>query len=353
METIVPLSFSVAEMQVAQALAIERATLHSDEVLRDYCARPDTYGGRYVCADTMKELLPGYAQSPVSRNALHDAVHNSASVLAAEQFRRLVERGPTSESNVAVFVTGVPGAGKTTAVRSVIAMNAAVVFEGQLRHPQAAFDKIDLAQKAGFEVHIMAVHVSPEVALDRTNARFLSPHDGRGAPMAYMAEIQGNLPQRLEQIRKNFGGSVHLAVLDTNPSHEQLIEGWKTGIAHLEKAGQRDEISQRLHSALDAGYREGRYSSEFYRQAAGYSPTAELGAARRSTGDRGIHTDANRSEVSRGNAKEDALTPYVLGKLRGQEAGTEKTPVIAVVKPSPPDVQTPGKNAAEKPRLGR
>lgn len=146
METIVSLNFSVAEMQVAQALAMERAAMYSNEVLRDYCARPDTYGGRYVCSDTMKELLRGYAQSRASRNALHDAVHNAASVLAAEQFRRVVERGPTPESNVAVFVTGVPGAGKTTAVRSVVAMNAAVVFEGQLRHPQAAFNKIDLAQ---------------------------------------------------------------------------------------------------------------------------------------------------------------------------------------------------------------
>lgn len=353
MESIIPLSFSVAEMQVAQALAIERATLHTDEVLREYCARSDTYGGRYVCADTMKELLPGYARSPASRNALHDAVHNSASVLAAEQFRRVVERAPTSESNVAVFVTGIPGAGKTTAVQSVVAKNAAVVFEGPLKYPQAAFDKIERTLKAGLDVHIMAVHVSPEVALDRTNTRFLSPHDGRGAPIAYMAEIQGNLPQRLAQIREKFGDSVQLVVVDNTPRQEHVTEGWKAGIAHLEKAGHHDEISQRLHTALDAGYREGRYSTEFYQQAAGCSPAAELGAARRSASDRGLHPDANRPEVSRGNAKEDALTPYAQGKRSRLEVGVQKTADIPVVKPSSSNVSTSGKNAAEKSGLCR
>lgn len=199
----------------------------------------------------------------------------------------------------------------------------------------------------------MAVHVAPELALDRTNARFSSPHDGRGAPIAYMAEIQGNLPQRLEQIRQKLGDSVQLVVVDNTPRHEHLMEGWKVGIAHLEKAGHRDEINQRLHTALDAGYREGRYSSEFYRQAAGYSLAAELGAARRTTGDRGIHTDANRSEVSQGSAKEDALTPYEQGKRSRLELMVQKTSVNEAVNPYSSVVLASGKNAAEKPGLCR
>jgi hypothetical protein len=67
----------------------------------------------------------------------------------------------------------------------------------------------------------------------------------------------------------------------------------------------------------------------------------------------GIHTDANNSEVSRGNAKEDALTPYALGKLRGQATGAEKTLVIAVLKPSPSNALAIDKATAEKPCLRR
>lgn len=227
MEPILPRGFADPERQMAQALAMERATSKTDDVLRQYAARTDTFGGRYVCADTMKELMPGYAQSRESRNALNVAVHNSASVLSAEQFRRVVGQGFTSDSNVAVFITGIPGAGKSTAVETAVARNAAVVFEGQLSRPAPSFDKIDRALKAGFDVHIMAVHVPPEVALERTNARFTSSHNGRGASIAVMAEIQGNLPAGLNQIRQKFGEAVHLVAIDNTPKQERLIEGWQ------------------------------------------------------------------------------------------------------------------------------
>jgi hypothetical protein len=161
-----------------------------------------------------------------------------------------------------------------------VAKHTAVVFEGQLSHPEAAFDKIDRALKGGFEVQIMAVHVPPAVALERTHLRFSSPCDGRGAPIAYMADVQGNLAQGLGRLQQRFGDSVQVAVFDNTPTQERLIKGWQSTVAHLEKAGHYDEIHQRLHIALDAGYREGRYSTEFYRQAAGRSRGAELDGSR-------------------------------------------------------------------------
>jgi len=48
-----------------------------------------------------------------SRNALNAAVHNAAAVLSAEQFHRLVEHGPQPGRDMVVFVTGIPGAGKS------------------------------------------------------------------------------------------------------------------------------------------------------------------------------------------------------------------------------------------------
>ncbi len=349
MEPILPRGFADPELQMAQALAMERATSQTDDVLRQYAARTDTFGGRYVCADTMKELMPGYAQSRESRNALNEAVHNASAVLSAEQFRRVVGQGPAPHSNVAVFITGIPGAGKSTAVETAVARNAAVVFEGQLSRPAPSFDKIDRALKAGFDVYIMAVHVPPEVALERTNARFTSPHNGRGASIAVMAEIQGNLPDGLNQIRQKFGDAVHLVVIDNTPKQERMIDGWQGGIAHLEKAGHRDEIKQRLQTALDAGYREGRYSADFYHQAAGRSPIAELGAARGAAGDRRIDTDAGRAGVSRGNSKENALTPYAQGKqgVSQMSSGPSST------KPAVVYVAAPVNPSADKHGRGR
>jgi hypothetical protein len=134
-----------------EARAIERATKHTDAVLAEYAARPDTFGGRYVCADTFKELMPGFAQSPESRNALNGAVHNAAAVLSSEQFHRAVERGPQPGRDTVVFVTGIPGAGKSSSVATAVAGTAAVVFEGQMSRPEPAMQKIEHALEKGFK----------------------------------------------------------------------------------------------------------------------------------------------------------------------------------------------------------
>jgi hypothetical protein len=252
----------------AEAAAIERATRHTDAVLADYTARPDTFGGRYVCADTFKELLPGYAQSRESRNALIDAVHNASAVLSAEQFRRMVDLGPRPDRDKVVFVTGIPGAGKSSSVAAAIAGTAAVVFEGQLSRPEPGMRKIEHALQKRFNVEILAVHVAPEVALERTHARYLDPNNGRGAPLAVMADIQGNLPAGLRQIQQRFGKNVGLTVLDNSPGQRTSHEGWEA-IFILEKEGNREHIHRRLAAALEAGYSAGRYDDGFYVQAAG------------------------------------------------------------------------------------
>ena len=108
MEAITTRGFTDPVRIEAEARAIERATKQTDQVLREYAARPDTFGGRYVCADSFKELMPGFAQSRESRSALNGAVHNAAAVLASEQFRRLVDAGPAPGRDTVVFLTSSP-----------------------------------------------------------------------------------------------------------------------------------------------------------------------------------------------------------------------------------------------------
>ena len=60
----------------------------------------------------------------------------------------------------------------------------------------------------------------------------------------------------------------------------------------LEKEGNRDEIFERLSTALDAGYREGRYSARFYAQAAGRQPhSLEAGTRSQDGGSQQTHGD--------------------------------------------------------------
>lgn len=275
----------------AEARAIERATEQTEQVLAEYAARPDTFGGRYVCADSFKELMPGFAQSRESRSALNGAVHNAAAVLSSEQFRRLVDAGPAPDRDTVVFVTGIPGAGKSSTVATAVHGAAAIVFEGQLSRPEPTMQKIEQALDNGFKVEIVAVHIAPEVALDRTNSRYLDPNNGRGASLNVMADIQGNLPAGLLQINERFGDRVGLEVLDNNPGKQASHEGWQN-VSFLQKEGNRNEIFARLSAALDAGYREGKYTAGFYTQAAGREPhSLEAGTRAQDGGSQQTHGD--------------------------------------------------------------
>jgi len=308
----------------AEAKAIERATQHTEQVLTEYANRPETFGGRYVCADSFKELMPGFAQSRESRSALNGAVHNAAAVLAAEQFRRLVSKGSMPGRDTVVFVTGIPGAGKSSTVAGALQSSAAVIFEGQMSRPEPAMMKIEQALEKGFKVEIVAVHVAPEVALDRTHSRFLDPNNGRGASLNVMADIQGNLPAGLRQISERFRERVQLTVLDNNPGQRKTYDGWEN-IRELEKEGSHEDIRSRLTAALESGYREGRYSADFYTQAAGHQPPSlEAGIGSQDGRIRQPHGD--RPRIPQANSKHDALN-----KERAQ-AFRQETPEKAVQK---------------------
>ena len=354
MDDIQPRNFQNPELQHAEREAMRAAREHTSELLQQYAARPDTFNGRYVAADTMKELLPGYSQSPESRNALNGAVHNSAAVLSAEQFRRIVDAGPQGKSDTAVFITGIPGAGKSSAVNLYAGEKAAVVFEGQMSRPDAAMQKIEHALQKGFDVQIVAVHVPPELALDRTHSRFTDPTNGRGASLAVMSEIQGHLPAGLEKIQERFGDRVHLMVVDSTPNAERMVRGWPESIQHLKKEGSYEQVTERLNKALDRGYSDGRYNDDFYRQAAGREPSAVLAGGRREQVDRGLQTNEQRPSVSSGNQKENAVSAYAKGKANVQNSaalGPTKQSSAATPTTTKQPTQTPA--AAPDAKRGR
>ena len=97
-----------------------------------------SFQGRYVNSDLMKEMFPEYSASREHRNRYNLPVHNAAAVLAAAQFRAAIADDSVPERTNALFLTGVPGAGKTTAVlanRDQFPQDARIFYEGQLADP--------------------------------------------------------------------------------------------------------------------------------------------------------------------------------------------------------------------------
>jgi hypothetical protein len=173
---------------------------------------------------------------------------------------------------VVVFLTGTPGAGKTSQVLANAQLDASIrmVFEGQMSNPVTSIEKLQQVIDAGLKPVIHVVHGLPENALDNTLKRYSEV--GRGASIGVMASIQGQLPDSLEQIKRQYGDAVQLIVTDVRDrNHPQHGLGWKN-IDLLRSEGVHDHIKQRLSAALEQSREAGVIRAEAYWQAAGLTP---------------------------------------------------------------------------------
>ncbi|MBP5790104.1 MAG: PriCT-2 domain-containing protein [Neisseriaceae bacterium] len=87
---------------------------------QEYRQHPESFDGRYICSDLFKETIPFYNTDRETRSLFNGLVHNSAAVLADKQFYDAlseIRQENDSKGKVAVFLTGSPGAGKTSSVQ--------------------------------------------------------------------------------------------------------------------------------------------------------------------------------------------------------------------------------------------
>lgn len=255
--------------RVAVQAEVVRAVLADPErFLQRYLDHPDSHQGRYVSADLFKEMFDQFAESKEARGRYNAPVHNAAAVLSAEQFRRGLEKGRAEGTSV-WFLTGIPGAGKTsTIVRSgKIPDDVRLVFEGQLSKPRTSIEKIGMVIEAGLRPVVLVVHPRPENALDNTVQRFVEY--GRGAGIGVMADIQGNLPNGLHSIHSAFGDRVELVIKDVRDRNAVATYiGWDH-LSLLRSEGNRDQIYERLVAALERQRSSGAISDAAYSQAYG------------------------------------------------------------------------------------
>ncbi len=208
-----------------------------------------------------------------ARGRYNNPLHNSAAVLASEQFRRRVQDASRPEQDTVIFLTGVPGAGKTTAILSEndLEANVRLVHEGQLARPDSVIPKIAQVLDAGLLPVIVAVHTPAEVALANTLRRF--ERHGRGASVEAMASIQGGLPGGLAAIQERFGDRVAFHLFDRRQGlgATQQKEGWEH-VHALQSEGTYEHLKARLHAALDQHEAAGGFRPDAIAQARGLSP---------------------------------------------------------------------------------
>ena len=270
-EPIIRRTFSQMDRAAVQEEIAQLVERDPELFLRRYVADPRSLEGRYVNSDLMKETFPVYAQSPQARSYFNAVVHNAAAVLASEQFRRAIRNDSDPVRDTVIFLTGVPGAGKTTAVLSAgeAPSNVRVIYEGQLSNPEPALPKMAQALDAKLHVQIVAVHIQPERALLNTLRRFEA--EGRGATLEAIASIQGRLPDGLQVIQRQFGQAAQFHLIDRRATLAIERRGWKHA-SELRSAGTYEHIREHLTRFLQREWEAGRISSAAYDQALGRAP---------------------------------------------------------------------------------
>ena len=290
-----------AEVQEQVARAIES---DPEPFFARYLADPQSFEGRYICSDLFKETFPEFAASNEARGRYNNPVHNCAAVLASEQFRRTVRDPAHPERDTVIFLTGVPGAGKTTTVldNDELPTGVRLIYEGQLARPATVLPKIQEVIDAGFKPVVIAVHTPAEAALLNTLKRF--ERDGRGASVEAMASIQGGLPQGLAAIHERFGEAVGFRLFDRRGGMDQLSEhrGWEH-LAELESEGTYDQLKLRLTQAIDRHEAVGAFGPDAIRQARGLAPLAR---------DRELHPPDGREPADPRSREAEGPQPSVV-----------------------------------------
>jgi hypothetical protein len=269
-EPIIRRKFSQQDRNAVQEQVCAAVEADPDRFLVAYRLDSRSFQGRYVNSDLMKEMFPEYNVSKAHRNRYNLPVHNAAAVLAAAQFRSAITDDSVPERTNALFLTGVPGAGKTTAVlanRDLFPQDARILYEGQLYDPVNAMPKFEAALNSGLDVEIVAIHVSSEQALANTVLRF--EREGRGATIEALARIQGHLPTGLNHIYERFGHSVGFSVIDKRDMMRvDRVRGWKA-LSLLESEGNYEYIKRKLAEILETQYAAHLITAGAYQQAIG------------------------------------------------------------------------------------
>jgi fido (protein-threonine AMPylation protein) len=256
-----------ADRQAVQVDIVTAVQADPQGFIEKYKADPRSFDGRYVAADLFKETFDTFTSSKEAKDRYNGPVHNSAAVLASELFRQNLQDTPTLEKHQVVFVTGAPGAGKTTTVLSEGQMKHgdAMIYEGQLSNPVTTFEKLQQVLDAGYKPLIIAIHIQPEKALENAINRFET--EGRGASINVMANIQGQLADSLARVQERFGNQVDLQIQDKrDPIADKALIGWHN-LDILRSEGNHEQITDRLNQHLSRLRESGSISTEAYRQA--------------------------------------------------------------------------------------
>jgi hypothetical protein len=204
------------EFKVIEQRFSEQLNGDIDKAIRDYAALPGSDGGRIINTDLARELSPDYRAD----RALSSAVHEPASAFTREMYARALQKSaPKGKNNEVLFTAGGTGAGKSTALNDVLALqqeSAQAIYDTNLASLEGSIKKIDQALAAGKQVTVAYVYRGPIKALIGAIKRAIRM--GRTVPIDIHVGTHVRSAQTVKELDRHYAANtkVEFALIDNN-----------------------------------------------------------------------------------------------------------------------------------------
>ena len=250
-----------AEERAVESRFADYLANNTDEAI----ARYQKEFGKIINTDNARELSEDYAASKDSRSRLSAAVHEPASWLTKEIYRRELAKQPTEgEKPVVLFTAGGTGAGKSSAMKEALgdAVNASqIIYDTNLNDIESARNKIDQAIAAGKGVVIAYVHRHPVEAL-ASGSLPRAMRMGRTVPMSAHLSTHKGAAETVQKISEIYDdGSVSIAVIDNTHGKGQARPA---GLDIVKTISYNQGLIDQLDATLEEEYSNGRITEVVY-----------------------------------------------------------------------------------------
>jgi hypothetical protein len=275
------------EVEARFAAYLEART---DEAIARYVERY----GKEINTDNVRELSSDYAPGGMeaedsatvaARTRWGDAVHEPASALTREIFRRALTKGSAPERRKqVVFTAGGAGVGKTTSIRKLAdlahAVEAAeIVYDTILSSFRSSVERITQALDAGHMVSIIFVYRDP---IDSFVGGMLprAKTIGRTLPLEIFLNSHMGAIESFPRIVENYKDDrrVAVAVIDNSRGAGDGTVADLEFVKNMARKYSREDLKTKLLRALEDAYEEGKkggkngISESIYRAIKGDGP---------------------------------------------------------------------------------
>ena len=267
------------ESKLANKIADDpHASMHEYSKLKDENGQNLTANGRILNTDTARELSSDYSKDMESRALLSPAVHEPSSWLTKWMYeQKLAQPIKPTEDPMVLFTAGGAGAGKSTALRDVPAMsdlekNAQIIYDTNMNNYNSSKKKIDQAVDAGRQAVVAYVYRDPVDALVNGSLP-RAMRMGRTVPLEQHLETHAGSADTIRRLAADYADNpnVEFRVIDNSRGRGNAALGSLETIDPSRYTNGMD----RLRSALEKAYEDGKISESVYRGTLGSNAARE------------------------------------------------------------------------------